>query len=155
QFLADGKTVLVSNKNGLVWWNDTLWFWDPVQGKELYNFKAMPAHVARYVLSPDGARIAQVMSDGELRVRVVPSGQLLYKLPGKPHSFQHIAFSPDNKLLVDAACIRPDQTAGRLPRDMPLSVSVRVVELATAKVVRKFQSQPRSSTPEAFSVRFS
>jgi WD40 repeat protein len=160
QFLADGKTVLVRNENVLVWWSETVWFWDPVQGKELHSFKAgTPGQLRDHVLSPDGTRIAQVMSDGELRVRAVPSGQLLHKLPGKPRSFQHIAFSPDNKLLVDATYIGPNLLSSKISRDVPddpVSVSVRVVELATAKVVREFPNQPwRSSTPQEFSIRFS
>jgi WD40 repeat protein len=160
QFLADGKTVLVRNKNVLVWWNETVWFWDPVQGKELHGFKAgTPGQVELHVVSPDGSRIAQVLADGELHVRAIPSGQLLHKLPGKPGSFKHIAFSPDNKLLVDAVYIGPNLLSSKISRDVPddpVSVSVRVVELATAKVVREFPNQPwRSTISEGFSIRFS
>lgn len=156
RFLADGKTLLVRNQNGLVWWNEAVWFWDPVQGKELHAFQAGGPEVDRHVLSPDGSRIAQVMNDGELRVRAVPSGALLHKLAGKPGSFRHMAFSPDNKLLVDATCTQSEPTLER-GRDMPLKVAVKVVELASGKVVRTFESQPWRSSLQAdlFSIRFS
>jgi WD40 repeat protein len=102
-------------------WDQTTRIWDAATGRELRRVEAPVATIAA-----GGNRAAWLRVSGEIRVRALPTGQELRRLPWeREDGFRCMAFSPDGRLLVAWS----DMTS-----------AVNVWDLATGKATRLLEA---------------
>jgi WD40 repeat protein len=101
-FGPDGKRLVSSGKDRLVK------VWEVKTGKEVLSWTGDP--VWSVAFSPDGSRLASASSGyydkqgrllpGNAKLWDARTGKELFTLPGGPHGFMSLAFSPDGKRLA-------------------------------------------------------
>jgi WD40 repeat protein len=163
RFTADGKHLAVADREGHIE------YWDVARKRLLRSFQVEKDHCLAF--SADGSLVAAEGPNYLVRVWNVATGKEMLKLPAHKDCVYHLALSPDNRYL--ATTDRTSQThlwelaTGDKALSLPVSSDemvfapdgralasverygsvVRLLDLATGKERRRFETNGRGGVP--------
>jgi RNA polymerase sigma factor (sigma-70 family) len=161
-FSADGKLLALGGFDG------TVHIWDALNAKEMKEWKAGNQGFASLALTPNGKTLAVRGFDQSIRLFDVATGNELRQVVAAPPaanpgggfaivaytgnagSTQTLTFSPDGTLLAGLAVDAPAGAVNAVPR-APTTSSLRLWDVATGKVMRKFEAPKTAVLALAFS----
>jgi WD40 repeat protein len=141
-FAADGKQLITAEPDGA-------WIWDGATGRELRQAVRWSNHHDGATISPDGRFLAtRALGDGSGRgwddqpiiLWELASGQQVASLEALDDANVRRPFSPDGRFLASAC-----RHQGTMPQS-----TVRVLDLATGREVRRFEGHRGSVNAIAF-----
>jgi WD40 repeat protein len=136
-FSPGGKILASGYGNG----NGAVHLWDVPTGRELRHFPDLVDYFLALTFSPDGALLA-MMAEGELQVREVSTGKVLFQWKEPEARITSHAFSPDGRMLACGVGFHK----GDNQRGM-----VILRDLASGKVLRRLEGHPSGVDGLAFS----
>src|ERR1700722_198868 len=99
----DGKLIaLICVPKSLALLN-SISIWDSISGQLTRNWRQGVSAVADIAWSPDGRKLASVLSNQKVSILDVETGQILQTLTGHTGDIWSVAWSPDGRLLASGS----------------------------------------------------